>query len=53
VTALLGSELELRETATRLGRIVVRNRSLEPLAQGCRLRELATQPAEQPDGVRA
>jgi hypothetical protein len=50
---LLVAELELRETTARFGGVVVRNRSLEPLAERCRLRELAAQPPQQPDGVRA
>jgi hypothetical protein len=41
VTALRLAELELRETAARFRRIVVRDRSLEPLAKRGRLRELA------------
>jgi hypothetical protein len=53
VTALRLAELELRETAARFRRIVIRDRSLEPLAERGRLRELAAQPTQQADGVRA
>jgi hypothetical protein len=41
------AELELRQTATRLLRIVIHNRGLEPLAERRRLGELAAQPAQQ------
>ena len=47
VTALRLAELELREAAARLRRVVVRDRGLEPLAERRRLRELAAEPAEQ------
>jgi hypothetical protein len=38
--ALRLAELELRETAPRLRRVVVGDCRFEPLAQWCRLREL-------------
>jgi hypothetical protein len=53
VVALRGTELELGETAPRLLRVVVRDRGFEPLAQRRRLRELAAQPAQQADRIRA
>ena len=40
VMALRLAELELRETAPRLRRVVVGDCRFEPLAQWCRLREL-------------
>ena len=46
-------KFECREQAPRLVGIVVRDRSLEPFARGCRLAKLAAQPAEEPDGIRA
>jgi hypothetical protein len=39
--ALRLAELELRQTAARLGRVVVRDRRLEALAQRRRLRKLS------------
>jgi hypothetical protein len=53
MSALFFTELECCEQASRLRRIVVRDRSLETLAPGRRLAELPAQPAEQADGVRA
>jgi hypothetical protein len=53
VVALRGTELELRETSPRLCRVVVRDRGFEPLAEWRRLGELATQPAQQADRIRA
>jgi hypothetical protein len=53
VMALRVAELELRETATRFRRIVVRDRRLEALAERRRLRELSAQPAEESNSVRA
>jgi hypothetical protein len=50
--ALRLAELELRETAPCFLGIVVRDGRFEPLAQRCRLCELAAEPAEQSDGVR-
>ena len=47
VSPLLVGELELRDEPPRLGRVVVLDRRLEMLAQGRRLAELASQPAEQ------
>jgi hypothetical protein len=41
VTALRLAELELRQAASRLRRVVVRDCGLEPLAERRRLRELA------------
>ena len=40
-----------REQPSRLGRIVVCNRRLEPLALGRRLTQLPAKPAKQADGL--
>jgi hypothetical protein len=53
VTALRRAELELRETAARFIRIVVHHGRFEPFAEWGRLRELAPQPAQQPDRIGA
>ena len=47
VAALLVGEVEARDETSRLGRVVVLDSCLEVLAQRGRLRELASQPAEQ------
>ena len=47
VAALLVGEVEARDEPPRLGRVVVLDRCLEVLPQRGRLRELASQPAEQ------
>jgi hypothetical protein len=49
---LLVGELELVEATPCLRRIVVRNGGLQVLAQRSRLRQLATQPPQETDGVR-
>ena len=53
VAALRVGELEARDDPARLGRVVVLDRRLEPLAQRVRLAKLAAQPAEQADLRRA
>jgi hypothetical protein len=50
---LLVGELELVEATPRLRGIVVRNGGFEVFAQRRRLRQLATQPPQETDGVRA
>jgi hypothetical protein len=47
VAALLVGEVEARDEAPRLGRVVVLDRRLEMLPQRRRLCELPSQPAEQ------
>ena len=49
VAALLVGEVEPFDEASRLRRVVVLHGCLEMLAEGRRLRELASQPAEQAD----
>ena len=51
--ALVLCKFERGKEAPRLGRVVVRHRGLEPLASGRRLAELAAQPPEKPDSIRA
>jgi hypothetical protein len=51
--ALCRTELELRETPARFFRIVVHHGRFEPFAEWGRLRELASQPAQQSDRIGA
>jgi hypothetical protein len=53
MTTLVVAELELRETPPSFFWIVVRDCSLEALAQRRRLPQLAAEPAEKTDCVRA
>ena len=53
MAALFFTELECCEEASRLRRVVVRDRGLEPLARRRRLAQLPAQPAEETDGVGA
>ena len=52
MAALRGREVEAVEQAPDLGRVVVRDRGLEVLANGQRLGQLAPQPAQERHGRR-
>ena len=50
MAALGVAEVGAADEAARLGRVVVRDRGLEPLAKRARLAELAAKPAQQAHG---